>query len=374
MPCDVSGMGIVCALGTGLGEVGANLYSIERNFVPAPSIHKDALDLPFFAARLNNRRHSARDTLELARLAAKEAIAMAGWSNLEDCAVIVGTTSGTALHFLESYKAGKPGADSRDYMLCNPALALAEELGAKGPAMTISNACTSGTDAIGFGLGLLQSGQAEKALCGGADAFSLVAHTGFARLMLYDGKPCAPFDAARKGLNLGEGAAFLCLEKNAAKPFGRVAGCASRSDAWHLTAPHPQGLGLRLAIENALRQAGLKPADIEFINAHATATRENDKVEGQTLKNIFASAPVWASKAVTGHTLGAAGAIEAVLSLLALKNGLVPRSVGFSSPDDEIGLAPGRSETRIQGKYAVSTSLGFGGGNAALVLEGASWA
>lgn len=369
MSCDVSGMGIVCSLGTDIEEVGRNLYGNSRNYIPAQNIHPAALPLPFFYVRQIERHHSARDTLELARIAAQEAMAMAGWNNLEGCAVVVGTTSGTALHFLESYKTGKPGEDSRDYMLCNPSLALAGEFGATGPAITLSNACTSGTDAIGLGIDLISAGQADRVLCGGADAFSLVAHTGFARLMLYDKNPCRPFDAARKGLNLGEGAAFFCLERKIDKPLGHVSGYALHTDAWHLTAPHPQGSGLNMAIGDAMRQANIKPADIAFINAHGTATRENDKVEGKTLKSIFGNKPVWASKAITGHALGAAGAMEAVFSLLALKNRRIPASLGFEDADDEIGLIPTTSEMHIEGKYALSTSLGFGGGNAALILE-----
>lgn len=366
MAIGISGMGVICSIGRSVKEVEANLYCDIRNCVTATKIHPEALDLPFFAVGLESRAHSARDTLDLARIAAREALFMAGWNDLKECAIIVGTTSGTALHFLESYRKRKPGNDSSDYVHSNPALTLAKEFGATGPALTISNACTSGADAIGLGMDLIKSGQAARALCGGADAFSLVAHTGFSRLMLYDKKPCRPFDAFRKGMNMGEGAAFLCLESDGR--IGRVMGFGSHCDAWHLTAPHPQGLALRLAIREALEQSGIGCEDIGFINAHATATRENDKVEGKTLGELFPKTPVWASKGLTGHTLGAAGAMEAIFSLIALRNGMVPASAGFNEPDMEIGIVPTREDTKVNARFALSTSLGFGGGNSVIVM------
>jgi 3-oxoacyl-(acyl-carrier-protein) synthase len=147
-----------------------------------------------------------------------------------------------------------------------------------------------------------------------------------------------------------------------------VLGYGNASDAHHFTAPHPEGRGLASAIRAALSQAGLQAADMAFVNAHGTATRENDRVEGRLLSTMLPHVPVWASKGGTGHTLGAAGALEAVLSLAALRCGTVPASPGFSRVDPEIGLEPTQSACPVSSPFALSTSLGFGGGNAALVL------
>lgn len=360
---EIAGLGGVCALGRNFAEISLNMFKAP----PEPGLVQGALPFPFFSAALEKRRHSARDSFSLALAAAGEALAMAGWRDLDKCALIAGTTSGTALHFLQSYKDGAPGEDLSDYLDFNTGMALAASLGAKGLALTISNACASGADAIGLGLDLIRSGMAERVICGGADAFSLIAHTGFARLKLLDKSRCRPFSKDRRGLNLGEGAAFFCLEKKAKNPMGRVLGWGAASDAWHLTAPHPEGRGLMKALARAACEAGSgRPA---FVNAHATGTRENDKVEGAVLKKAMPDAPVWASKPLTGHTLGAAGAIEALLTLAALMAGRLPAHHAAFEPDPEIGVNPAREESPVSGKSAVSLSLGFGGGNSVLFLE-----
>jgi len=203
---------------------------------------------------------------------------------------------------------------------------------------------------------------------------SLIPHTGFARLMIYDHEPCRPFDRTRKGLNLGEGAAALILEsvehacrRNAAI-LGYVLGYGSAADAYHFTAPHPEGRGLAASIRIAFDHAGLSAPDMAFVNAHGTATPENDKVEGRLLAKLLPATPVWASKGGTGHTLGAAGALEAVLAVQALIRRRVPASLGFREPDPETDCIPTRDILALDSPYALSTSLGFGGGNAALVL------
>ena len=151
--------------------------------------------------------------------------------------------------------------------------------------------------------------------------------------------------------------------------LGRIAGYGCMADAHHFTAPHPEARGLRAAMASALDEAGLRPEDMAFVNVHGTATRENDRVEGGMVRDTLPSVPVWASKGGTGHTLGAAGAIEAVLTLLALRAGTIPPSTGFHVPDPDIGVEPVRTATRIEKTSALSLSLGFGGSNAALVLS-----
>ncbi len=355
----------------------------------ASILHPQALPFPFFSAPEasfgpDGRRHNALDTLSLARLATREALSSSGFVPGKDgmLGIAVGTTSGSALHFFDSYAALResrtPASEEMaNFFGCNPALELAKEFHAEGPTTTLSNACTSGADAIGAGLDFLRTGMCDAVLCGGADALGLVPHTGFARLMIYSDEPCRPFDARRKGLNLGEGSGMLLLESEAsarrrgARIRGFIAGYGSSCDAHHFTAPHPEARGLALAVDRALAEAGVEASGIAFVNAHATATRENDRTEGKFLASRFPGKPVWASKAVTGHTLGAAGSLEAIFCLLALEQGTVPASWNFEEPDPETGLVPTLVRTPVSGGLALSTSLGFGGGNAALVLAGA---
>ena len=392
----VTGMACLCAAGDSLTEVLDSLQSGRRELIAASVLDSRALPYPFFGLDAKHfpggRKHSAQDTLTLAKAVCHSALAEAAVPQhlLREAGVVLGTTAGSASHFLESYAASRgitaehvaesaptacpcaQGADRDDYFSAN--LALEMDVEAHGPRLTVTDACTSGADAIGLAMDLITTGQCQCVLCGGADALSLVPHTGFARLMIYSDQPCRPFDRDRKGLNLGEGAAALVLESaqhahsRNAKVLGQVLGYGNASDAHHFTAPHPEGLGLATAIRSALQQAGLAAADMAFVNAHGTSTRENDKVEGRLLRTMLPNVPVWASKGGTGHTLGAAGALEAVLTLAALRCGTVPASLGFSAVDPEIGFAPTQSALSVSLPFALSTSLGFGGGNAALVL------
>lgn len=393
-PVAVTGMGCVCAAGTGTAAVFDALCAGTFTPVPASRLSCDALPYPFFgvdeALFAGGRRHSAMDTLTLARIAADEALAQANLAPPQEPAesvrgvaaprlgVVVGTTAGTALHFLSGYAAlrtgtASPFTDIEDFFMANPAMALASALGAQGPALTVSNACTSGADAVGLGMELIRQDRCDVVLCGGADVLSMVPHTGFVRLTVFSDQPCRPFDRDRTGLNLGEGAGMLVLESAARaarkQVLGYVDGYGAASDAHHFTAPHPEGRGLRQALELALADAGCEASGLAFVNAHATATRDNDRVEGRVLQTCLPGLPVWASKGATGHTLGAAGAIEAVLSLLALRAGTIPPSPGFAQVDPEIGVIPTRNTESVRRNRAVSLSLGFGGTNAALVVR-----
>ena len=379
----VTGMGCVCAAGRSPTAVLDSLEQGRGNLAPPALLHARALPFPFFAVDggcfPGGRRRSAKDTLLLADMVVRNALAQADLpeASLRMAGIVLGTTAGSALHFLDSYAASRAGSpcatpDREDYFASN--LALEQAIPSQGPRMTLTNACTSGADAIGLALDMIRSGQCECVVCGGADALSLVPHTGFARLMVYDSEPCRPFDRSRKGLNLGEGAAALVLEsveharRRDAAILGYILGYGSAADAHHFTAPHPEGRGLAASIRTACENAGLAASDMAFVNAHGTATLENDKVEGKVLARLLPTTPVWASKGGTGHTLGAAGALEAVLALQALNRGRAPASLGFQTPDPEIGLVPTQKVLVLDSPYALSTSLGFGGGNAALAL------
>lgn len=395
-PVAITGMASVSAAGINNAEIWANIINGNRNLSPSSILHKNALPYPFFASPtlLDCRQYSAADTLNLARLTANIAIKEAKIDvSTHKTGIILGTTAGSALHFIETYaqkrnlspqdadisstnvEKNKEFYDVDDYFKSNLALNLGKELHVKGPLLTIANACTSGADAIGLGMELLQQNECEYAICGGADALSLVPHTGFIRLMIYDEKPCRPFDINRAGLNLGEGSAVLILEKlenalNRKAPIlGLICGYGSGSDAHHFTAPHPNARGLLHSYNTAIKEANINKEEIAFVNAHGTATRENDKIEGKFFREHLANIPIWASKPITGHTLGAAGALEAVFSVLALQRGIIPKSAGFTDIDPDIDLSPTMENTITKKKYALSTSLGFGGGNAALLVS-----
>ena len=400
----ITGMGCVCAAGVQPDSV-LDAMQGPAQLSPPHLLGEQTLPFPFFAVDeslfAGGRRFSALDTLTLAQHAATAALEQARlpWQALQRMGVMVGTTAGSALHFLQDYAASRRDkiavapplspaqrkrgcvlSDKDDYLAANLALALLPQ--SRGPRLTLTNACTSGADALGLALAALRQG-ADCVLCGGADALSMVPHTGFARLMIYADGPCRPFDRDRKGLNLGEAAAMLVLEseehaaQRGARILGRVLGYGAAADAHHFTAPHPQGRGLLKALGQALGQdlettAHIDMPGLAFVNAHATATPENDKVEGGLLCRVAPHLPVWASKGATGHTLGAAGALEAVLAVQALRRGILPMSPGFAHADPEIGLVPTTSLTRLPAHQdkALSTSLGFGGGNAALLLQG----
>ncbi len=384
----VTGMGCICSAGAQVSK----LLQTKTVLSDAKLLHEIAMPHPYFAAPTDvlaeKPSFSAKDTLNLARFATKHALIQAGLlsdtQGKNNCATVLGTTAGSALHFLNGYamvreniKQDSLASDIQEYFDSNLALNIAKEYEVSGPTLTIANACTSGADAIGMGMDMLLQDQCEIAICGGADALSLVPHTGFARLMIYSKELCRPFDANRQGLNLGEGAGIVILEKTehalarGAKPLGYIAGYGACADAHHFTAPHPEARGLNSAVNQALKQAFIDKQDLAFINAHGTATPENDKVEGKYLKENLSNIPVWGSKSITGHTLGAAGAIEAIFCLLALKQALVPKTIGFENADPDIGLILTLEALNIEKNYALSTSLGFGGSNAALVLKGA---
>ncbi len=382
----VTGMGCLCAAGANPAETWESLCLGRQNRVPAQELHPDALPYPFFAVPASvfaegRRSNTAADTLDLARQAASQAITQAGIDPVmhADMAIVMGTTAGSALHFLEGYRASRAcqphdGKDISSYFSSNLALSLAQTYRASSVTLTVANACTSGADAIGLAASLIARGQCRVALCGGADALNLVPHTGFARLMISSPQACRPFDAKRQGLNLGEGAGMLVLENAAhaaergAKPLGFITGYGSAADAHHFTAPHPEARGLEHAVHQALCMSHIKSRDIAFINAHGTATLENDRVEGRFFSQNLPHTPVWGSKSITGHTLGAAGALEAIFCLMALEQNVVPPTWGFADVDTDIGLVPTQKLTPLSGDYALSTSLAFGGGNAALIL------
>lgn len=302
--------------------------------------------------------------------------------------ICLGTTVGCAFNDEDYYRAWRRGDRPPlepvwRYLRNNISAALQELLAVSGPSLVITNACASGTDAIGVAGNWLRSGRCDLAIAGGADALSRIACNGFAALQLADPNPCRPFDQSRQGLNLGEGAGILIMESGATarrgnrRPLGWVRGYGTASDAWHPTAPHPEGRGLQAAITAALGdQNGFRREQIALINGHGTGTPSNDLAETSALAAIFASGyrpPLVSTKPLTGHTLGAAGAIEAIFTLLALQSGKTPGTRRCQHPDPAFPYRPlaEAEQVELSGKIGLSQSLAFGGGNSCLVLEAA---
>lgn len=255
---------------------------------------------------------------------------------------------------------------------------IARELGIKGYINTISTACSSAANSIMLGARMLLSGQLDRVVVGGTDGLSQFTIAGFRSLMIFDEEWCRPFDETRKGINLGEGAAFLVLEteetirKTGKKPLAVLSGWANASDAYHQTASSPEGYGATLAMKNALKVAKLNPGDIDYINAHGTATPNNDLSESHGIKTIFGSAvpPFSSTKSYTGHTLAASGGIEAVFAILALHHGILLPNLNFRQAIEETGLVPVKNYSEGNSiQHILSNSFGFGGNNSTIILS-----
>lgn len=255
---------------------------------------------------------------------------------------------------------------------------IAKELGIDGYVNTISTACSSAANSIMLGARMLLSGQLDRVVVGGTDGLSQFTISGFRSLMIFDDEWCRPFDESRKGLNLGEGAGFLVLEteetmkKSGKKPLAVLSGWSNASDAYHQTASSPEGLGATLSMKGALAIAGLNPSDIDYINAHGTATPNNDLSESHGIKTVFGTSvpPFSSTKAYTGHTLAASGGIEAVFGILALNNGSLLPNLNFRQAIEETGLVPVKSYSEGNTiKHILSNSFGFGGNNSTIILS-----
>ncbi|MDH5671801.1 MAG: beta-ketoacyl-ACP synthase [Myxococcales bacterium] len=249
-------------------------------------------------------------------------------------------------------------------------LAMVRELvGARGPALVVSTACSSSGKAFGTAQRMIAAGLADAMLVGGVDALCQMTVRGFRSLGILSEQPCRPFSSQRVGLNIGEGAAFFVLERGGDGPH-RLLGVGESSDAHHMTAPDPGGRGAAQAMGAALALAGLEPDAIELINAHGTGTPLNDAAEATAIAARFPHAPkVLSTKGYTGHALGAAGGIEAALTLLSMEHGLIPQSRGCEPVDPELDIAVVEQASALKVRRALSNSFAFGGSNVSVVLE-----
>ncbi|HEX7156527.1 MAG TPA: beta-ketoacyl-[acyl-carrier-protein] synthase family protein [Burkholderiaceae bacterium] len=245
----------------------------------------------------------------------------------------------------------------------------------RGPAYVISTACSSSAKAFGCAQRMIASGLLDAALVGGVDTLCLTTLCGFNSLQLVSTSPCRPFDADRDGISIGEGAAFALVESAASARPGDVlmTGIGESSDAHQMSAPHPEGRGARMAMQAALQMARLQPADIDYLNLHGTATPSNDAAEDRAVTDVFGGrTPCSSTKGHTGHTLGAAGGVEAVICALALRHDFAPGGLGTRAVDPRLGCRYLLRNVEQPMRHVLSNSFGFGGSNCSLVLSRAA--
>lgn len=244
-------------------------------------------------------------------------------------------------------------------------------LGLQGPAHVVSTACSSSAKVYAAAQRAIRLGLVDAAVVGGVDSLCMTTLYGFKALELTSSEICRPWDADRAGLSIGEAAAFALLERNGgpARPMGWLLGAGESSDGHHMSSPHPEGAGAALAMRAALAQAGLTPAQVDYLNLHGTATPGNDAAEDRAVCAVFGTAtPCSSTKGFTGHTLGAAGGVEASIALLALEHGLAPPSLNLQTQDPALHAQLLREPLQAPLQVVASKSFGFGGSNASLLL------
>ena len=300
--------------------------------------------------------------------------------------LLVGTTAGNmhgGTRYYQALRSGQaPDLDLvRDFLPCAPAARVARQAGLRGGVRTVCSACGSASAALGQALARLRAGRASRVIAGGFEALSPYVVAGFASLKLISAAPCRPFDADRDGLNPGEGAALLVLERaedarrRGARPLCRLAGHGEALEAYHQTRADPAGSGVAAALGQALDDAGVAPHELACLHLHGTATRANDLSEQRACETLFGPAlarlPVCSTKPMTGHTFGASGAVSAIFALASLTHGLVPATLNLAALDPELsGLAASAAPVALERpRHVACTTLGFGGEAFALVLS-----
>ncbi len=296
---------------------------------------------------------------------------------------VIGTTSGGMSYGEHYYRSLRQAGDLRhaatwiaNYPAQKPVIDAQESFGISSPYQVIANACASGTNAIGHAFECVRSGRYQRVLAGGYDALSELVFTGFDSLQASTPEKCRPFDRHRTGMVLGEGAALLALEnldsaqRRGAPVLAEIIGYGISTDNFHITQPDPSGIGPRQAMERAVQSAHVAENEIDYINAHGTATLFNDAAEGKAINRLFNGVPVSSTKSMMGHSLGAAGAIEAVVCLLALQHQFLPPNINFRAADDDLDLNIVANESRPAVlRTVLSNSFGFGGTNASILMR-----
>jgi len=390
----ITGVGVVTAIGVGVGE---NLSGLRAGHTGVgPTAHLDskyAGTIPLGEVKLSQNqlfdeldlkpgRGLARTDL-LALLAFREACASADLSPSEissmdtaflSASTVGGMTETRSIHG-DTNTHTEPSEFVYSYRSGAHTLQIIDIHGLKGPIDTINTACSSSANSIMMGARLLASGRTKRVIVGGADGLSRYTVNGFNALQILSSEPTRPFDANRDGLNLGEGAAYLILEReedlNGKKAFAVLSGFGNANDAYHPSAMDPNATGVRAAINGALKSAGLKPENIDHVNAHGTGTENNDQIELTGMTHVFGEVPPFVStKSYTGHTLAAAGAVESVFSILNLKYQELYPSLNFETPMPGFLHTPHTEYSKeIKIENVLSNSFGFGGNCSSLIYS-----
>lgn len=391
----ITGMGIISAIGNTVAENYQALVEGKSGIgriSHIDTVHKNEImvgEVPFSNEELEvqlglNPDNNYPRTALLGVIAAKQAVADANIPDMTKyrTGLISATSVGGMDHTEQYYYEYLVNEAVQKYIESHHAgdstQKIAEQLGLRQSLVTtISTACSSAANAIMFGARLIKSGRLDRVIVGGADCLTKFTINGFNTLMILSDTYNTPFDENRKGLNLGEAAAFLVLESDAVveaenkKVLAYLKGYGNANDAYHQTASSENGDGAALAMEKALKVANLNPNDIDYINAHGTATANNDLSEGRAIQRVFGEVVTdfSSTKAFTGHTLAAAGAVEAVYSVLALQNSIVFPNLNFKTPMKEFNLVPVTSPKKKELKTVLSNSLGFGGNCSTLIFS-----
>lgn len=335
-----------------------------------------ASDLTAFDCRNNRLADLAlrQDGFEAAVSVARER------HGAERIGIFLGTSTSGVLQSELAYRVRDPQSGAlpewfdygRTHNTYSLAAFLAERLGITGPSLVVSCACASTAKAFGNAARMIEAGLCDAAIVGGTDSLCLTTLYGFHALNLTAPGPCRPFDVDRAGISIGEAAAFALLERGAPGVGAdelHFLGIGESNDAYHMSSPHPEGIGARLAMERALASAGLAPSDIDYLNLHGTATGLGDAVEDRGVFEIFGGAtPCSSTKGQTGHTLGAAGIVEAIISLLAIRHGILPGNANTTAIDPAFRSRHLTASTRAPLGRVMSNSFGFGGSNCSLIL------
>jgi 3-oxoacyl-(acyl-carrier-protein) synthase len=393
----ITGFGIITSVGNntienfqslvqrrcGFGELSI-LDTIHRSTIPSCEIKLSDEELRKLA-NVGTGKGYTRTTL-LGLIALKEAINSAGLTKKEIrlSGLLSATTTGGIReferHFYDLLDLSKEGEFTQYADTANPGEhceRMADEAGIKGYLSTISTACSSSANSIIEGAQLIRNNLLDVAICGGSEALSKFTINGFNSLMIVDSEHCRPFDNTRKGLNLGEGAAYIVLESETSikqknkTPIAELKGFGNANDAFHQTASSPEGTGALNAMTLALNTGNVSPSDIDYINAHGTATENNDLSEGTGIQRLFSDkVPYFSStKPYTGHTLAAAGSIEAVYCLLGLQHKMIWPNLNFREQMPELSISPVKElMEKVSLKYILSNSFGFGGNTSSLLL------
>lgn len=392
-PIVITGAGIVSAIGVGMKETLASLKAGKTGIGEMKYLTSRHRDLPVGEVPLSNaemmKMLGVEDDIRLTRtalmgrLALREALENAQMTEeqIRRAPFISATTVGgmdrRELYFAQEQDCDLVHAEISTHHCGSCTEMIAQPFGEFASMATVSTACSSATNAMITGANMLRCGMADIVVVGGSECLTLFHLNGFNTLMILDHEPCRPFDKDRAGLNLGEGAAYLVMEtaasasKRGVKPMCQLSGYGNACDAFHQTASSPEGEGAWLAMQEALRMAGLQPGEIQYVNAHGTGTPNNDESESHALRRFFGEdlPPVSSTKSFTGHTTSASGSIEAVICMLALEHQFMPPQINWHTPMDD-GIVPVTDSTPKQEiRHILSNAFGFGGNDSSLVIS-----